>query len=99
MTPRHTPALIPSALRRQAQRHRRSALAADIPASFRLSRYWSHVGQARALKALSRAQRTGATTVTGKSLAEAGKKEVVFMYRQKTPRTDCSQAGKSNGSL
>jgi len=41
----------------RARLHRRLALAAlrgDRPASFRLSRYWSHIGQARALEAFDR---------------------------------------------
>lgn len=57
MTSCHSPTLIPSTLRDRARQHRRLALAAlrpDLPESFRLSRYWSHIGQARALEALVR---------------------------------------------
>lgn len=56
MTPRHTPARIPSTLRDRARQHRRLALAAlraDQPPQRKLSRYWSHIGQARALEALT----------------------------------------------
>jgi hypothetical protein len=62
MIPEHTPTRIPPTLRQRAITHRRLALAAlrdDSPESFRLSRYWSHIGQARALEALARAQRLG----------------------------------------
>ena len=61
-------AYIPSPLRKRACFHRQSALEAlrgDMSASFRLSRYWSHISQARALEALERAQKQCAFHMLG----------------------------------
>lgn len=55
MTSNQAPTQTPPTLRQLSQRYRRAALAAlRIPASrsFRLSRYWSYIGRARALEAL-----------------------------------------------
>lgn len=68
MTLDHTPARIPSTLRKRACLHRRcalEALRADMPTSVLLSRYWSHIGQARAFEALERAQTQSMTLMQG----------------------------------